>query len=188
MEKTRSLENHVQSSSFEALLSYLTKMRGGNSPTVNKQNLTNHLFTAFGSFLGVGLIAWLNSFYDIALLFPSLGASAVLIFAACQVPMAQPRNVIGGHLVSATAGVLVYQLGGNQWWTIALAVTLAIFAMNLTKTLHPPGGATAFIAVYTGQSFSYIFSPVGLGAFLLVVIAVIVNNFSAKRKYPEFWF
>jgi CBS-domain-containing membrane protein len=187
LEKTRSLENHVHSSSIETLSAYLTKMRGGNSPTVNRLNLTNHLFTAIGSFLGVGLIAWLNSFYDIALLFPSLGASAVLIFAACHVPMAQPRNVIGGHLVSATAGVLVYQLFGNQWWTIALAVTLAILAMNLTKTLHPPGGATAFIAVYTGQNFDYILSPVGLGAFLLVIIAVVVNNLSANRKYPEFW-
>ncbi|GAB6179532.1 HPP family protein [Desulfotomaculum defluvii] len=188
MEKTRPLETAMNHSTFETFHSYLTKMRGGNSPAVNNLKLTNHIFTAIGSFLGVGLIAWLNSFYDIALLFPSLGASAVLLFAACQVPMAQPRNVIGGHLVSATAGVLVFQLCSNQWWSIALAVTLAIFAMNLTRTLHPPGGATAFIAVYTGQSFSYIFSPVGLGAFLLVIIAVIVNNFSANRKYPEYWF
>ncbi len=102
--------------------------------------------------------------------------------------MAQPRNVIGGHLVSATAGVVVYQWLGNQWWTIALAVTLAIFFMNMTHTLHPPGGATAFVAVYTGQNFDYILSPVGLGAFLLVLIAVLVNNCSSQRKYPEFWF
>lgn len=187
MEKTRSRENQVHSSSFEALSSYFTKMRGGISLIVNRLNLTNHLFTALGSFFGVGLIAWSNSFYDLSLLFPSLGASAVLLFAACQAPMAQPRNVIGGHLVSAAAGVLIYQLWGNQWWTIALAVTLAIFAMNLTKTLHPPGGATAFIAVYTEQSFSYVFTPVGIGAFLLVITAIVFNNLSAIRKYPEYW-
>ncbi|RYD03023.1 hypothetical protein N752_21675 [Desulforamulus aquiferis] len=84
--------------------------------------------------------------------------------------------------------MLVYQLIGSQWWTIALGVSLAIFIMNLTHTLHPPGGATAFVAVYTGQDFSYILAPVGLGAFMLVLIAVLVNNCSSQIKYPDFWY
>ncbi|ABO51446.1 HPP family protein+B94 [Desulforamulus reducens MI-1] len=175
-------------SNLEIVMSYLKKMRGGNCPTFQAVDIRSHLITAVGSFLGIGLIALLNTFYDIPLLVPSLGASAVLLYSACHVPMAQPRNVIGGHLVSAMAGVVVYQWLGNQWWTIALAVTLAIFLMNLTHTLHPPGGATAFVAVYTSQSFTYIFSPVLLGATLLVIIAVLVNNFSHKRHYPNFWF
>jgi len=168
--------------------SYILKMRGGSRPAFEKVHLTHHLITGVGSFLGIGLVAILNHIYNLPLLIPSLGASAVLLYAACHAPMSQPRNVIGGHLVSATSGVLVFQLLGNQWWTIALGVTLAIFLMSLTHTLHPPGGATAFIAVYTGQGFSFIFSPVGLGALLLVLVAVVVNNFSSKRKYPDFWF
>lgn len=188
MERTRTLELVNHPSKQEQLKSYLCKMRGGNCPSYQAVNIKSHLLTAVGSFLGVGLIAILNTYYNIPLLVPSLGASAVLLYAACQVPMAQPRNVIGGHMVSALAGVVVYQLLGNQWWTIALAVSLAIFFMNITHTLHPPGGATAFVAVYTGQGFGYILSPIGLGATLLVLIAVLINNCSSKRKYPEFWF
>ncbi|MDO7787609.1 HPP family protein [Desulforamulus aquiferis] len=167
---------------------YFCKMRGGNCPVFQQVSYKSHIITALGSFLGIGLISLLNLYYDIPLLVPSLGATAVLLYAACHVPMAQPRNVIGGHLVSAAAGVLVYQLIGSQWWTIALGVSLAIFIMNLTHTLHPPGGATAFVAVYTGQDFSYILAPVGLGAFMLVLIAVLVNNCSSQIKYPDFWY
>lgn len=188
LEKVKSIALPSHSPASENLSKYLSKMRGGQSPAFQKVNFWNQFITAVGSFLGVGIISLLNNYYNIPLLVPSMGASAVLLYAACHVPMAQPRNVIGGHLVSATAGVLVYQTLGNQWWTIALAVTLAIFFMNLTHTLHPPGGATAFVAVYTGQSFSYILSPVGLGAFILVIIALLVNNCSSKRKYPDFWF
>lgn len=35
----------------------------------------------------------------------SFGASSVLIYGAPSSPMAQPRNFIGGHLVSALVGV-----------------------------------------------------------------------------------
>ncbi|GAB6158501.1 HPP family protein [Desulfotomaculum varum] len=190
MDRVKSLDKQRQKnlSLSQAALCYLQKMRGGSCPACQPVGLASHIFNAIGSFLGIGFICLLNSSYHIPLLVPSLGASAVLLFAACHVPMAQPRNVVGGHILSATAGVLVYQLLGNRWWTIALAVTLAILLMNLTNTLHPPGGATAFVAVYTGQSISYIFSPVALGALILVIMAALINNCSPKRKYPTFWF
>lgn len=130
---------------------YITKMRGGNRPAFQKVDHKHHVLTAIGSFIGIGMVAFLSSFYHIPLLVSSSG---------------QQRS----------------------WWTIALGVTLAIFFMSLTHTLHPPGGATAFVAVYTGQSFAFILSPVGLDAFLLVIIALIVNNISTRRKYPDFWF
>jgi len=168
--------------------SYLVKMKGGSRPNFEKVKMTNHFITALGSFLGLALVALLNNFYNIPLLAPSFGASAVLLYAACHAPMSQPRNVIGGHIISATIGVIIYQTLGTHWWTIALTVTLAIFLMSLTHTLHPPGGATAFIAIYTGQDFSFILSPVGLGAVLLIIVAVVVNNISSQRKYPDFWF
>jgi len=68
-----------------------------------------------------------------------------------------------------------------------------MIAMMATKTLHPPGGATALIAVIGGPKihalgFLYAFVPAGLGALLLVVIALLINNLSPNRRYPEFWF
>ena len=145
------------------------------------------LVTALGSFLGIGFIAILAEYYQLPFLVPSFGATAVLLYAACHVPMAQPRNVVGGHAISALVAVMVYQTFGNAWWAIALGVTLAIIAMSITYTLHPPGGATAFMAVYTGQGFDFIFTPVILGAVVLVLVAVLINNLSSQRKYPDYW-
>lgn len=170
------------------VVSYLCKMKGGKCSALNRMSLSNLLITALGSLAGIGLVGILSSHYNLPLLLPSFGASAVLLYAACHVPMAQPRNVIGGHILSALTGVAVYQLFGGEWWAISLGVTSAIMAMALTHTLHPPGGATAFVAVYTGQSFDFILTPVALGAVFLVVIALLVNNLSPQRKYPEYWY
>lgn len=171
------------------LIAYLRKMKGSNNRgSVPQISLKNILYTAMGCFAGISFIAIISSCYNISLLLPSFGASAVLLYSISHLPMAQPRNVIGGHIISALAGVTVYQLFGIAWWTIALGVTMAAIAMLLTYTLHPPGGATAFVAVYTGQNFDFIFAPVGMGAVCLVIIALLVNNLPAGNRYPDHWF
>lgn len=167
---------------------YLCKMRGGRCTELTSFNWKGLLTTATGSLLSIGVIAWLSSYYKLPLLIPSFGASAVLLYGACHVPMAQPRNVLGGHSVSAMAGVLTYYFLGNAWWAIAIGVTLAIISMSLTRTLHPPGGATAFLAVYSGQHFNFVFWPIGMGAVFLIIVALLVNNLLPERKYPQYWF
>lgn len=166
---------------------YFCKMRGGKCADLPAISVAGLLVSAVGSLMGIGVISMLAAYYSLPLLLPSFGATAVLIYAACHVPMAQPRNVIGGHLISALAGVMVFKIFGGDWWAIALGVTLAILAMMVTRTLHPPGGATAYVAVYSGQGFGFILSPVGLGVICLVAIAVLINNLSSERKYPDYW-
>ncbi|GAB7078434.1 HPP family protein [Megalodesulfovibrio paquesii] len=155
------------------------------------------------------LLSWLGSFLGIAalgvmqqalldptaqtLLIGSFGATAVLVYAAFRSPLAQPRNVLGGHVLSAVVGVLVQQqLDAVPWLAAAMAVSLAIALMHVTKTLHPPGGATALIAVIGGPSVHrlglwFALYPVGLGAVVLLGIALAVNNIPRSRRYPEFW-
>ncbi|AGL01603.1 HPP family protein [Desulfoscipio gibsoniae] len=186
-----SLERAMQDtypSKWKTLTAYLCKMKGGHCTSIPKISLSSILITAMGSFAGLGLVAALADHYGLPLLLPSFGASAALLYAACHLPMAQPRNVLGGHVISAFIGVLVYRLFGYAWWVIPLGVTLAIIVMTLTYTLHPPGGATAFLAIYTHQDFSFILSPVGLGIICLLVIALLVNNISSERKYPDYWY
>lgn len=154
------------------------------------RNKTGHsinqlLIAGIGSFAGIGITAYLSLHYNLALLVPSFGASAVLLYAAPGVPMAQPRNVIGGHLISALVGVIVYQLLGYLWWSLAIAVSLAIVGMMVTGTLHPPGGATAFAAVFTQQDYSFIFTPVAVGVVILITVALVVHNYSGQQKYPH---
>jgi CBS-domain-containing membrane protein len=153
----------------------------------NKENRPTwgHLVIALvGSFTGIAIAAYLSLNYDMALLVPSFGATAVLLYAASHVPMAQPKNVLGGHLVSAIIGVAIYKLLGLSWWTLALGVALAIVAMMVTDTLHPPGGATAFAAVYTHQDFSFVYKPVAIGVAILIVVALVLHRYAGQRKYP----
>jgi CBS-domain-containing membrane protein len=156
------------------------------------------LWSWAGSAIGIAACAFLSARYfeprDLSLIIGSFGASAVLVYAAIKSPLAQPRNLLGGHILSGLVGVACYQLfGGTLWLASALAVSLAIAVMVITKTLHPPGGATALIAVIGGPKvhvlgFLYALVPAGLGALILLVVALLVNNLSRNRRYPEYWF
>ncbi|MCP4713905.1 MAG: HPP family protein, partial [Deltaproteobacteria bacterium] len=97
------------------------------------------------------------------------------------------------HLLSAVIGVAAYKLFFfSPWLASSIAVATAIAVMHATKTLHPPGGATALIAVIGSQKihalgYLYVLIPVGLGAAVMLIVALLVNNIPQSRKYPEFW-
>ena len=154
-----------------------------------------HFWAFLGSFIGIGIIAYLQSrnlyHTDVVYLIGSFGASSVLVYGVIQSPLAQPRNLIGGHLVSAIVGVTIQKLIPDIiWLTAPLAVSLSIVLMQVTKTLHPPGGATALIAV-TGSveiknlGFWYVLSPVLTGVLILFAVALIFNNMTPNRQYPN---
>jgi len=154
-----------------------------------------HFWSFLGAFFGIGIIAFLQSKYlfeqENIFLIGSFGASSVLIYGAIQSPLAQPRNLIGGHVISAIIGVAVFKIVPDIIWISApLAVALSIVAMQYTKTLHPPGGATALIAVSsTGKipelGFWYVLSPVLSGCLILLFVALVFNNLTKNRNYPN---
>ena len=151
-----------------------------------------------GSTIAMTLIGLMHYFIiadltSAPLLIGSFGASAVLCFGATKSPLAQPRNLVGGHFISALVGVTVCQLiGAESVLAVSLAVPLAIAAMLMTGTLHPPGGATALTAVTGGQAiyglgYGYVFIPCLLGAVILLVTALVCNNMSRHCQYPLYW-
>ncbi|UEG49938.1 HPP family protein [Ferruginibacter lapsinanis] len=165
---------------------------------VYKQTLidpSDHFWTFIGAFLGISCIGLLQSIQltqsDNLFLIGSFGASAVLIFGSTDSPLAQPRNLIGGHLICAIIGVTFHKLIPDiTWLAAALSVSLAIVLMQITKTMHPPGGATALIANIGSikiktLGYGYVLSPVLTGVLLLFIVAVIVNNIPTNRKYPS---
>lgn len=158
-------------------------------------NFREHCWAFLGSFIGIGILAYLQSQTlpqsDVVYLIGSFGASSVLVYGVIQSPLAQPRNLIGGHLISAIIGVTVYQFVPDLVWiTAPLAVSLSIVFMQMTKTLHPPGGATALIAV-TGSNeiknmgYWYVLSPVLSGVLILLAVALVFNNMTSNRSYPN---
>lgn len=153
-----------------------------------------HFWAFIGSFIGIGAIAYVQTLHlpvsDVIYLIGSFGASSVLVYGVIESPLAQPRNLIGGHVVSATIGVTIQQFIPDLIYIAApLAVSLSIVFMQITKTLHPPGGATALIAV-TGSAelksigYWYVISPVLVGCLILLIVALVFNNMTSKRQYP----
>lgn len=137
--------------------------------------------------LGILAIFKVTTLVGHPLLIGSFGASAVLLFGATESPLSQPRNLIGGHLVSAVVAVAVVALFGSTPLAIAVGVGLAIFAMNLTHTTHPPGGATALIGIQGAVGPGFILVPVLAGALILLATAVFTNNVVYHRSYPKHW-
>ena len=153
-----------------------------------------HFWTFLGSFIGIAIIGLLNSLrfssVDNLFLIGSFGASSVLIYGIINSPLAQPRNLVGGHLVCAFVGVTIHRLIPQEvWLSSALSVSLSIVLMQITKTLHPPGGATALIANIGSEKikslgYLYLINPVLSGVLILLSVALIVNNSTSHRNYP----
>ena len=172
-------------------------MKGGgvSPPAVSHSEV---VWSFIGAMSGIGLVAWLHQHIadpaGLSMLIGSFGASAVLLYGAPQSPLAQPRNLLGGHFVSALWGVTIRMaLPEPSWLVCALAVAGAIALMHITKTLHPPGGATALIAVTGGpqivsMGYFYVLVPALTGALVMLVVAIFTNNLPSSRRYPKYWY
>lgn len=158
-------------------------------------NYKEYFWSFIGSFVGIGSIGLIQTFFfnqiENIFLIGSFGASSVLIYGAIQSSLAQPRNLIGGHIISACIGVTIYKLLPEIIWiTAPLAVSLSIIAMQFTKTLHPPGGATALIAIIGTEKikalgYLYVLFPVLSGSLILLIVALFFNNITSFRNYPK---
>ncbi len=120
----------------------------------------------------------------------SAAASTVLVFAIPHGNLSQPWAVLGGHLVSALAGVSCAQWLHPQLLAACTAVGLAIVAMYVLRCLHPPGGATALTAVIGGPEiealgYGFVLTPVLLNMLIVVLLGILFNLPLAQRRYPN---
>jgi len=154
---------------------------------------TEKLVSAVGGFLGILLIAvitFLTTDINAAVIIvPSMGASAVLLFAVPHGKLSQPWALFGGHMISALIGVLCFKLIADPFLAAGLAVGLAIGAMHLLGCIHPPGGATALAAVIGGPAihelgFGYALVPILINSVVIFVVAVGFNALFPWRRYP----
>jgi CBS-domain-containing membrane protein len=160
------------------------------------ENTTGHVekwLSGVGSLMGILGVIFISRHFLEADALPwvvaSMGASAVLLFAAPHGPMSQPWPLVGGHLVSAVIGMACALWLQDINIAAALAVALAIVAMHYLRCIHPPGGATALTAVVGGESFhalgfQYVITPVLINVIMVLLIAVIFNYAFPWRRYP----
>ncbi|UCM47089.1 HPP family protein [Aeromonas dhakensis] len=161
-------------------------------PVSTNTSLKESCYGALGAFvglLGTALLCRWGLGLEVHWLIAPMGASAVLLFAAPASPLAQPWSILVGNGVSALMGVLSASLVVDPAQAAALAVMLAIAAMLLTRSLHPPGGAVALTAVIGGEGIrqlgvGYVLLPVLLNSLLLLLLALCYNRLLGRR-YPN---
>lgn len=125
----------------------------------------------------------------------SYGATAILCFNTNQVPLAQPRNILFGHFISALIGVCISKLFGlskllseNYWASGALSVGIASVLMSIFNCVHPPAGASALMPSIDEQvkKMSWWYLPVHLvSSVLIIAVSIITGNII--RRYPVYW-
>ena len=156
-------------------------------------NYREKIISTVGGFLGIfGILMvsyWLLDPEVAVLIVPSMGASAVLLFAAPHAPFSQPWNVLGGHAFSAIVGVACWQLIPDYTVAASASVGLAIGLMYLTRCIYPSGGATALAAVIGSDKlhnlgYSYEFQPVLLNAITILLVAIFFGWGGGWRQYP----
>lgn len=151
--------------------------------------------STIGALLGIFTVSivslWSLDGAGAAIVLASMGASAVLLFVVPHATLSQPWPLLGGHLISAVIGVSCQRFFPDQLWTAALAVALAITAMQYLRCVHPPGGATALAAVVGGAEihslgYGYVYYPVLLNILSILAIALMFNSLFFWRRYPAY--
>jgi hypothetical protein len=185
-EKSRKTPDWNYQAAFKKAISYFDAIQGSEKYQP-RFPLRQILFSYIGSFLGIAALAYISVNTSYPLIAAPFGAAAVLLFAAPDSPLAQPRNCVFGNCLGAIVSLVMVHAFGSEPWVMALAVATSIKVMQLTKTLHPPGGAVALVGVMSNAEWSFLFTPVLAGSIVLVICTTIFNNLMPGRSYPKHW-
>ena len=169
------------------MYSFLMKLRGDGIDLPPKPSNKNVVLAWLGGALAIAAVATLSNALSAVLVLGSFGASCVLIFGYPDVPFSQPRNVVIGHVVSTTIGLLLLNTFGPAWWSLAMAAGTAIALMMLTRTVHPPAGSNPVIVFLAHPGWSFVLFPTLSGALVLVLVALVYNNATRPGRYPKYW-
>lgn len=155
--------------------------------------ITSRYFVPLIAGLGAMLCITILSGIGIAIqtsvwLMAPFGATMVILFGLPESPLAQPRNIIVGHLLTTAIGLSVAALVGVTPWSMGLAVGLAVSLMLLSNTTHPPAGANPLVVMLAGEHWDFLLMPVATGAVLIVAFGTIYHRFISGQRYPKKWF
>jgi CBS-domain-containing membrane protein len=146
---------------------------------IERAKLFAVLAGAGGGAIAIGAMEFFSARTAYPLMAIPFATSIVMVMGSPQAEPAQPRALIGGHLISTVVGLLAVKLLGPVPWAAALAVGCAMIAMHLTGTFHPPAGIDPLVIVVNDLSWGFLIAPVGAGALLLALFAYGWHNLVA---------
>src|SRR3954470_18973638 len=152
------------------------------------RNMLAGAVAGLGGALAIGAMEWFSvaAHYPLAVI--PFATSIVLVIGSPDVEPAQPRALVGGHVVSALVGLAMLKLAGPHAWAAAAAVGLSILAMYLTGTFHPPAGINPLLVVSSNLPWTFLFAPVLAGAVLLTAFAYLWHHGVRRQPWPRRWF
>ncbi|KAH9252937.1 hypothetical protein BASA81_009093 [Batrachochytrium salamandrivorans] len=174
---------------IQRLQLFYSKLGGNGGKPADVPSLRQICLSSVGAMVGVGSLTAMHQLTggtDATLLVASSGATAVLLFAAPALPFSQPRNVVGGHLLAASSGILTHTaLGAEFVGSPAVAVGLTVFGMLATSCVHPPAGGTAIVAATASP---FVIVPIFITSVAQISVACLWHNASTDgRRYPQYW-
>lgn len=146
------------------------------------------LIAGIGSMICITLISFLTSKTQDLWLMAPFGATMVIIFGLPSSPLAQPKNIILGHIITTIIGLIILKWLGVNEWSLGFAVGLSVLTMILTNTIHPPAGANPLVIMLAGENWNFLLTPVIFGAILIVLTGYIYHRLVSKNSYPIKWF
>lgn len=147
------------------------------------------LIAGLGAMLCITALSSLGSAVKSSVwLMAPFGATMVILFGLPESPLAQPRNIIVGHLLTTAIGLSVSALVGVTPWSLGLAVGLAVSLMLLTNTTHPPAGANPLVVMLAGEHWGFLLMPAAAGTVLIVAFGVAYHRLISGQDYPKRWF
>ncbi len=148
------------------------------------KKIINPFIAALGGFLCITILSFFNDFNSVYVwLIPPFGATMVLVMSVHDSPLAQPKNIFFGHVLSGLSGLIIVTLIGDNMYCLGLGVGLAIFIMMITNTVHPPAGGNPLIVILGDQTLSFIFMPLAAGSVVIILFAMVYNKIIGK-SYP----
>ncbi len=151
---------------------------------IEKKNVKDLAWPAMGASIAIGFALWVVGGHEVPFVLASLGGSTVFLFALSESEAAQPRALFGGHLGGALIGILCFRIFGGAVWVSVMAVVLTMIYMVLTRTIHPPAGANPLLMVHNHAGFYELLKPVGMGVFVLFLVAVLWSRLGRGTRYP----
>jgi len=152
-----------------------------------KLNFKHISWSTLGSLCAIGLIAYLSAITGYAFLIPPFGATCYIVFSIPDSAFAQPRSIIGGHVLAVLVGLFCSFIFGSIWWSQGIAIGTIVAGMHLVRVNHPPAAATTMLLTLQEHNDWKVFFTVLIGSIMVAAVAVVFNKYVLKYKYPHYW-
>jgi CBS-domain-containing membrane protein len=165
----------------------LNQLPPGRAPRGAPRSWASTLAGAAGGAAAIAAMELVSERAAFPLLFVPFATSIVLVMGSPEIDAAQPRALIGGHLVATAVGLLVVKAAGPGPWVAALAVGLAMATMHLTRTFHPPAGIDPLVVVVNDMPWTFLLAPVAVGACALAAMTWTWHRLLRQSAWPLRW-